>query len=164
VTAQSGEDQVRSLLRHTVATVAYRAAKVLRDAPGGFDTLQLGPGTRTPIEILAHMAALFEWAAQLIQGRQVWNDPPPGSWDVECKRFFRALGHFDELVASSPVEVGELRRLFQGPIADSLTHVGQLAMLRRRAGAPIRGENYYRAEITVGRVGRQQAEAVAEFG
>jgi hypothetical protein len=53
--------------------------------------------------------------------------------------------------------------LIQGPIADALTHVGQIAMLRRLAGCPIPGENYFAADIAPGRVGAQQAQPVQEF-
>jgi hypothetical protein len=54
-------------------------------------------------------------------------------------------------------------RLFQGPIADALTHVGQLAMLRRVAGSPAWSENYSVAKITAGCVGADQPAAVKRF-
>jgi hypothetical protein len=53
--------------------------------------------------------------------------------------------------------------LFQGPIADALTHVGQLAMQRRLTGAPTRGENFFVAVVTAGQVGEEQPAAVQPF-
>jgi hypothetical protein len=157
------DDPKRALLRHTVATVAYRGAKVLRGVPPEFGRSGLGQGIRAPVEILSHIADLFEWATHLAEGRQVWNEGPPDTWEVEVERFFRELGRFDAVLASNGALHCEAERLFQGPIADALTHFGQLALLRRRAGAPVRGENYFRARITLGVVGPQQAEPRLEF-
>ena len=153
----------RALLRHTVATVAYRGAKALRGAPPGFGEFKLGPDTRTPAEIVAHMADLFEWAAHLAQGRNVWKSDPPAGWEAEAKRFFEAVGKFDALLAGDAPLAGEPGRVFSGPIADALTHIGQLNLLRRRAGSPVRGENYSRADIQPGRVGPEQASPTVEF-
>ncbi len=150
-------------LRYTVATRAYRAAKTLRDAPSGFSTFAPAPGSRTAGQILAHMGDLFDWALSLANGQQVWNDIKPRDWESDVHRFFDALRQFDERLASrAPLGCPE-ERLFQGPIADALTHVGQLAMMRRLAGAPIRGENYFKAEITTGRVGADQPRPRREF-
>jgi hypothetical protein len=150
------------MLRHTIATLAYRAAKVLRGAPAEFGEYRASDTSRTAVQILAHMGDLFDWALALAEGRQVWREAAPMSWDAEVNRFFEVLSRFDEFVSSgSPVFAED--RLFQGPIADALTHVGQLAMLRRMAGWPVRGENYYKADITVGRVGREQSAPAREF-
>jgi hypothetical protein len=156
-------DPARALLRHTLATVAYRGAKVVRGAPEGFGDTRLAPATRTPVEILAHIADLFEWAIHLAEGRHVWQPAAPGTWESEVERFFQGLGRFDGVLASNSPLGCEVERLFQGPIADALTHIGQLALLRRLAGSPIRGENYFRADIRAGLVGPRQAEARVEF-
>jgi hypothetical protein len=162
VTAAAQE--ARALLRHTLATVAYRGAKVLRGAPAGFAAFKLGPGTRTPVEILGHLADLFAWATHLAEGRHVWKPASSGVWETEAARFFRELQRLDAVLASDrPLEPHDLERLFQGPIADALTHIGQLALLRRRAGAPVRGENYFQAEIRTGAVGPEQAASKVEF-
>ena len=158
----SGDD-APSLLRHTVATVAYRAGKAVRGVPPGFAEFRLGEGTRTPGQILAHMADLFDWACHLAAGQQVWREVAPTSWDADVERFFAALARFDALLAAAPVPPPTMQRLFQGPIADALIHTGQLAMLRRRAGGPVRGENYFKADIAVGTVGPTQAPPRAEF-
>jgi hypothetical protein len=156
-------DPARALLRHTVATVAYRGAKVLRGALEDFGDTRLGPGTRTPVEIVAHLADLFEWATHLAQGRQVWKAAPAGRWEAEVERFFLEVSRLDTVLASSTLLGCEAERLFQGPIADALTHIGQLALLRRRAGSPVRAENYFAADIHAGSVGPRQAEARMEF-
>jgi hypothetical protein len=156
-------DPKRDLLRHTLATVTYRCAKALRDAPAGFAEFRLGEGTRTPGEILAHMGDLFDWAWHLAQGRHVWHDQPPREWSAEVARFFDAVARFDALLASGAPLGCDPERLFQGPIADALVHCGQIAMLRRRAGGPVRGENYFKADIAAGRTGGDQSPPRAEF-
>jgi hypothetical protein len=160
----SSTDPARELLRHTVATLAYRAGKALRDAPLSFASFTVSPGSRTPEQIVAHMGDLFDWALSMAQGAQKWHDSAPQSWDAECQRFFRAVAAFDEYLASGQSLGTSIERLFQGPVADALTHTGQIGMLRRIAGAPVRGENYARADITRGRVGAEQATPKVEFG
>jgi hypothetical protein len=156
-------DDARDLLRHTLATLAYRAAKTLRGAPPTFADYRAGPGSRTPVEILAHMGDLLDWALHLAQGHHIWQDSPPRPWDDEVARFFAALRACDDFLASDE-RLGFLPgRLFQGPVADALWHTGQLAMLRRMAGAPMRGENYFKADIEVGRLGLEQAAPRVEF-
>lgn len=156
-------DDARALLRHTLATLAYRAGKALRGAPPSFAEFRAGPGSRTPVEILAHMGDLLDWGLQLAQGHHIWKDSPPRPWDEEVVRFFAALRGFDDFLAADE-RLGFLPgRLFQGPVADALWHTGQLAMLRRMAGAPIRGENYFKADIAMGRVGPEQSAPVREF-
>ena len=157
-------DAARALLRHTVATVAYRGGKTLRDAPAGFAGFHAGPGaTRTPAEILAHLGDLFDWALSIARGEQRWHASTPLPWDQEVARFFAALAAFDHYLASSSPLAAPAEKLFQGPVADALTHVGQLAMLRRLAGGPVRGENYYKAQIETGRVGADQPKPRVEF-
>ena len=153
----------REWLRHCLATLAYRAGKTIRDAPSGFGEFHLDePTAMTPARILAHMGDLMAWALSMAQGRQTWRNSTPGEWDAEVERFFGALAAFDAYLASAaPLHVPP-ERLLQGPIADALTHVGQLATRRRLAGSPVRGENYFVADITIGRVGAEQAPPVQE--
>jgi hypothetical protein len=160
--AHSSED-LRQLLRHTVATVAYRGGKAMRGAPESFAAFVLADGCRTPAKILAHMGDLFDWALSMARGDAVWHDSEPLSWDAEIARFFAALKKFDDYLASQEPLRCSAEGLFQGPIADALTHIGQIAMLRRLAACPIKGENYFKAEITAGRVGLEQAAARREF-
>lgn len=160
----SSTDPARELLRHTVATLAYRAGKALRAAPPAFASFAVSPGSRTPGQILAHLADLFDWGLSMAQGAQKWHDSPTQSWDADCQRFFRALEAFDGYLASGQPLGTTVERLFQGPVADALTHTGQIAMLRRIAGAPVRAENYAKADISRGRVGADQAAPKVEFG
>lgn len=163
-TPQAAVDSARDLLRHTVATLAYRAGKALRDPPAGFADFRVGPTTRSPVQVLAHMGDLFDWALSMAQGRTVWRDSTPLSWEDERSRFFRTLAAFDAFLASpEPLDPPVILKLFQGPVADALTHTGQIALLRRLAGGPVRGENYARASIAIGRTGPEQAPSRVEF-
>ena len=153
----------RELLRHTLATLAYRAGKTLRGAPESFAGFSSGENGRTPADILAHMGDLFDWALAIAQGKETWHNSRPLPWPQEVERFFRALQCFDDFLASGAPLASPEEKLFQGPVADALTHTGQLAMLRRMAGCPMKGENYYRAEIAAGRVGADQPAPVREF-
>lgn len=148
------------LLRHTVATLAYRGGKAIRGTPESFG--DFSGGTRTPRQILAHISDLLEWACVLARGEKTWKDSTPQAWSSEVQRFFEALGKFDGQLASQPLKC-EPERVFQGPIADALTHVGQLTMLRRMAGVPMKSENYFIADIAEGRVGSEQAPPKREF-
>ena len=150
------------LLRHTVATLAYRAGKTMRGAPASFADFKPGPTSNTPVQIVAHMGDLFDWALTMVHGETKWNAATPQTWDKEVARFFAALTKFDNALASGPIKT-ELTKLFQGPIADALTHTGQLAMLRRLAGCPMKGESYSRAEIVIGRVGFEQTPANPKY-
>ena len=156
-------DDKRALLRHTVATVAYRGGKAVRDAPASFAKFTAGDPPKTPEQILAHIGDLFDWALSIAEGAQKWNNSTPLPWDEEVARFFAAVKRLDDYLASdAPIDTTP-ERLFQGAIADALTHVGQLAMLRRIAGCPIKGENYYQADIVTGRVGAEQTAPRREF-
>jgi len=150
-------------LRHTLATLAYRAAKPLRDAPEGFSEYRVAAGTRTAGEILSHLGDLLEWALSMALGREEWRESPASSWDDGVARFFSALQVLDAYLASDEPVHAEMERLFQGPVADALTHIGQIDMLRRAAGAPILGENYFKAGIQKGQVGAKQPLPVREF-
>lgn len=166
-------DAERDLLRHTLATMVYRGGKTLRDAPAGFATFRLASsdsaasgaaaGTRTPGEILAHIGDLLDWALELARGRHTWKNSAAPSWDEGTARFFQAAERLDAELAASETLGCAPGRLFQGPIADALTHFGQLAMLRRLAGAPVKGENYFKADIAAGRVGSDQGAPRVEF-
>jgi hypothetical protein len=161
--APSAAAEPNALLRHTLATLAYRGGKALRGAPADFATFRASPQTRTPLEILAHMSDLFDWATSLANGRQEWHNATPLPWDEEVKRFFAAIATFDQRLASTEPLGASAERLFSGPIADALAHTGQIALLRRMAGAPIRGENYFKAEISAGNVGFHQPPPAFEF-
>ena len=156
-------DDARVLLRHTIATVAYRGRKAVADPPAGFSEFHAGATSRTAGQILAHIGDLFDWALSLADGEQRWHDSPPLPWNEETARFFEGLQKFDRRLASNAPLGCPAEKLFQGPVADALTHIGQIALLRRLAGAPVRAENYLDADITAGRVGADQSPPRREF-
>ena len=151
-----------ALLRHLLATLAYRAAKVLRDVPPGFATFGDGP-SRRPVNIVAHMADLMEWGTRLAAGEYRWTAGGGEDWDAEVERFLRGMRALDDAIVTHATSGRDAEMVISGPLADALTHVGQLAMLRRAAGAPVRPESYARAEITIGRLGLDQAAPIREF-
>jgi len=156
-------DPARALLRHAVATVAYRASKAVRETPERFADFAAGPTTRTPGQILAHMGDLFDWALTMARGATKWYDSAVLPWDDEVRRFFASLEAFDAYLASGEPLGTSAERLLQGPVADALAHIGQLAMLRRLAGGPIRGESYAKADIAIGRTTLEQPAPRLEF-
>jgi hypothetical protein len=151
------------MLRHAVAALAYRAAKTLRNAPPGFEQVRAAPTTRMAIEIVAHMGDLMEWSRRAADGQADWRQSQPGSWEKEVARFFAALKAFDDRLATRTPPASSTEKFLQGPVADAFTHVGQLATLRRMAGSGVRGESYFQAEITAGRVGMDQSPPAREF-
>ncbi len=159
----TADGSIREFLRHTLATLAYRGGKAVRGAPDGFAAVRVAETTRSAGEILAHIGDLLEWALWLAQGQHKWSDAPPRSWDADVERFFQGLRRLDEYLAGDLPLGYPPEKLFQGPIADALNHVGQIATLRRLAGSPVRGENYFKAEIVVGRVGPEQSSKRVEF-
>ncbi|MDA0311077.1 MAG: hypothetical protein O2992_03040 [Gemmatimonadetes bacterium] len=153
----------RDLLRHIVATIAYRGGKALRGAPPGFGSVSAGEGTRSAVQILSHVGDLFAWGLALADGEHRWSEFQSDDWEVQVERFHAGLEAVEARLASSEPLGRPSERLLQGPFADALTHVGQLAMLRRLAGSPVKGENYFKAEVTVGVVGPDQPLPVYEF-
>ena len=154
-------DEKRELLRHTLAGLAYRVVRAVDGAPEGFGDFE-GVGRR-PVVILAHMGDLFDWALSAVQGAERWCFSKPLAWVEEKARFFAALGALDAYLASDEPVHAAYEGLMQGPVADALTHVGQLAMMRRLAGSPTVGENFFVAAIAVGQVGAEQPAAVQPF-
>ena len=159
----SSPDTKRQMLRHSVAALAYRGSRAVSNTPEGFAMLRVGETTRTPGEILAHISDLLDWALCLARGKHVWHESPVLPWEEGVARFFAALKELDSYLASQAPLGFPSEKLFQGPVADAHTHVGQIAMLRRLAGAPVRGENYFKADITAGRVGAEQSGPRVEF-
>src|SRR5579863_8604679 len=147
-------DPKRELLRHTLATLAYRGGKTVRNTPAEFAGFA-GAG-KTPAQILTHIGDLLDWGLSMANGTRKWHDSTPLPWEQESARFFASLKNFDDYLASAEPLQAPAEKLFQGPIADALTHVGQLAMMRRLAAAPILGENYFVADVVIGRVGAEQ--------
>jgi hypothetical protein len=159
----SNSELNREMLRHIVASLAYRATKTIRETPDTFAAFRMDAKSRTPVEILAHMGDLFDWALSMLQGKEIWHGSLPQDWNREVARFCDSLQKFDTYLGGNSYIACPLDKLFQGPIADAFTHVGQLAMLQRLSGAPIRGENYFKADIIIGKVGLEQSMPRKEF-
>src|SRR5262245_48704545 len=156
-------DPDRAFLRHTLATLAYRAEKALRDQPASFGAVRAGPASRSALELVGHLGDLMEWGERMARGDTRWEAGSPAEWNAAVDRFFAGLAAFDAAIAAPQVAADRALVLFQGPIADALTHVGQLSLLRGLAAAPVRPESYARAEIRAGRVGREQSPVRKEF-
>ena len=153
----------QQLLRHMLATIAYRGGKVLRDAPTEFGATRIRHDTRSAVEILAHINDVLHSGRTRVQGEHVWAEQPPGEWSDQVERFFDELGRFDDALKSADHLPCSAQRLLAGPLADTLTHIGQLSTLRKLAGSPVRGESYFAANIQTGRVGRDQTPPMREF-
>lgn len=154
----------RAFLRHALATLAYRAGKTLRGTPEEFALYLVTPDSNSPQWIVRHMTDLVDWCLCLVRdGEHVFREVEELPWPQQVERFFASLTALDSYLASGAEIRWDPGRVFQGGIADALTHTGQLAMLRRLAGVKMMGENYMRAEIEVGRVGLDQATPVREF-
>ena len=138
-----------------VATVAYRGGVAVSDAPEGFAALRINEGTRSPGEILAHIGDLLEGSLYLLRGELVYLTSSPLPWGEEVSRFFSAAKRLDSYLASDAPLACPVEKLVQGPIGDALTHVGQIVMLRRAAGSPVRAESYFAADIVPGAVGEE---------
>jgi hypothetical protein len=161
--SQNAASAERDFLRHMLATIAYRGAKPLRHAPPEFVNFVIPNSPRTPLKILAHMGDLFDWALTIAKGQPAWKNAETQSWDAEVDRFFLTLKALDDYLAGSGPLHEMPEKLFQGPIADALTHIGQLAMLRRISGQPMKSENYHQAEIRSGQVSKEQPTPRREF-
>lgn len=159
----TSDDSARAIIRHVVATLAYRAAKVLRDVPADFGRRSFGASTRQPARIVAHMADLMNWGVSVARGDFVWKAEGSDDWEVEVARFFAGLSALDAQLQAELPPPGALEKLIQGPLADAFTHVGQLALLRGMSGVPVRPESYARADVVAGRVGPDQAPPGREF-
>ena len=143
-------DSKRDVLRHMVATVAYRGGVAVKDAPQDFATFRAYESTRTPGEILAHIGDLLEGSLHLLKGNMVQLQSPALPWKEEIARFLCAVRELDAFLASEAPLAFPVEKFVQGPIGDALTHVGQIVMLRRMAGSPIRPAAYFTAQIVAG--------------
>jgi hypothetical protein len=151
-----------SQVRHLLATLAYRTSKVVRDVPADFAHASFGAATRSPVRILSHMGDLMDWALSFSSGTPVWAAGVVSDWDVEVARFFARMAQLDVQLSQALPDT-TVEKLIQGPLADALTHVGQLALLRGLYGAPVRPESYARASIAAGQVGLRQPPPGREF-
>ena len=152
-------DSKREVLRHLVATVAYRGGLAVVDAPESFASFRAHETTRTPGELLAHIGDLLDGSLYLVKGEMVYLTSATLPWKEEIMRFFSAVKALDAYLASDAPLACPVEKLVQGPIGDALTHVGQIVMLRRMSGNPIRSAAYFTAEIVAGEVNEETFSA-----
>lgn len=152
----------RAVLRHQLATLAYRTQRTLQGAPAGFEEFQAGAGVRTPRDLLHHMSQLLNFTVGLWTETSATPLEADVSLQAEVDRFHAQLARLSDVLRTSPMPAPVLLlRVVQGPLADAMTHVGQLAMLRRLAGAPVPRESYYTASIDADNVGPHQPPPAA---
>jgi hypothetical protein len=151
-------DRDRELLRHFLGAIAYRAQKALRDAPAHYPTFSAGHRARTPLDIVRHMASLMGYVTtHFVGGTYPVNPEPLPTFVAEVARFHENLQKVGALLESdAPLRDITLEQLLQGPLADTMTHVGQLAMLRRLADSPVPPENFIYADIRADRLDANQ--------
>jgi hypothetical protein len=141
-------DRDRELLRHFLAAIAYRTQKALRGAPQHYPTFSAGNRVRTPLELIRHMTALLGYVRTFFQGGSYPMKPDPlPTFQQEVGRFHEMVEAVGKLLASDAKCSISTEQLLQGPFADTMTHVGQLAMLRRLADSPVAPENFIDADI-----------------
>lgn len=149
-------DSQKETIRHVLAVLAYRSQKALRDHDENFPDFSAGNGTRTPRDLVRHMASVLGYARTFFVGG-IYRAEPLQNFKQEVERLHE---HIRDLSAHlhTGTELREitLTQLLQGPISDAMTHVGQLAMLRRLAGSPIASENFIFAEISPEVLGSNQ--------
>jgi hypothetical protein len=139
-----------NLLRHYIATIVYRLEKAIRNAPPDYPTMRIGNGVRTPVEILSHISFVLTCAHSVFQHYERLEEPEAGSWKEEIERFYQIVDKLDKSIAKGlPDRERIAEKLLQGPLSDAMTHVGQLAMIRRMANDPIPGENFFDAPIRI---------------
>ena len=122
----------REVLRHLIATVAYRGGIAVSDVPEGFAAFRVNEDVRAPGEILAHVGDLLEGSLYLLKGELVYLTSSPLPWGEEVSRFFSAAERLDAYLESGAPLACPVEKLIQGPIGDALTHVGQIARFVRR--------------------------------
>ena len=150
----------RNMLRHFIATLAYRGTKSIKNAPGHYSDFYAGKGVRTPREILAHISGVLTYAYSFFEHTDTTHLKTE-SWEKELERFYDILGKIDRSLSGKMLTDVTAEQLLQGPLSDAMTHVGQLALLRRLADDPVPAENFICASIKIGQTGPEQPEPVA---
>jgi hypothetical protein len=132
----------RELLRYFLAAIAYRAQKALWDAPPGFKHFRAAPGVRTPHQLVCHITNVLGYGRTYFVGG-TFSSRVPTDWAEDLKALHEMLEDLGEhLLTGSSLRATTEERLLQAPLSDAMTHVGQLALLRRLAGSPVRPENF----------------------
>lgn len=150
----------RDLLRHFLAAIAYRTQKALRGAPVGFAGFRAAPGVRTPHELLRHMSDVLGYARTTFTGG-TWRARTLPTFGEEITRFHEILEDLGSMIATQDFDLATPEQLLQGPLADVMTHAGQLAMLRRLEGSPVPPEDFIVADVDPDNLGTDQPASAA---
>jgi hypothetical protein len=145
----------RSMLKHLLGAIAYRAQKALRDAPDSYADFHAGMNVRTPHELVRHMTGVLGYARTLFVGG-VWRPRMLPTFGEEVARLHEVMEDLGRLIETGDAPTIRPEQLLQGPLSDAMTHVGQLAMLRRLAGAPVAPENFVFAKVDANNLGQHQ--------
>lgn len=147
---------VRALLEHFLAALAYRTQKALRGCSPSFPDFRAAAQTRTPLELVRHMNSVLGYARTFFHGGAYRPEPLP-DLESEVRRFHATLAVLAGDIEAETAWTGITpERLLQGPLSDAMTHAGQIALLRRLAGDPIPPENFVFAEVTAGNLTADQ--------
>jgi hypothetical protein len=153
-------NESRALLRHFLAAIAYRTQKALRGAPESFGSFEAGQQVRTPAELVRHMTSVLGYARTCFEGGRYLPEPLP-DLDAEVTRFHALLEDLSRhLAAGTELRGITEEQLLQGPLSDAMTHVGQLAVLRRLAGSPVPPESFVEAAVDPANLGPDQPDPV----
>lgn len=151
----------QKLLKHFLAAIAYRTQKALRGAPESFADFRAGSNVRTPHELVWHMTGVLGYARTFFRGG-MWQPDKLAAFAEEVERFHHVLEDLGAMLEKEPpTSEISMEQLLQGPLADAMTHAGQLALLRRLAGSPVPPENFVRASIDARNLGANQSAPVA---
>ena len=149
------------MLQHFLAALAYRTQKALRSAPADFGEFRAGINVRTPRELVWHMTSVIGYARTMLHGGAFAPPPMPG-FAEEIDRFHATVEALRDDFSNPALDAQITDEQFlQGPLADAMTHAGQLAILRRLAGNPVPSENFIFAEIRAENVSAVQPEPKA---
>ena len=97
------------------------------------------------------MTGVIGYARTMLRGG-TFEPPRLATFDDEIVRFHETVQALwsDFADPALTAQISD-EQFLQGPLSDAMTHVGQLAMLRRWAGDPLPGERYTEAPIEAGR-------------
>ena len=146
------------LLRHMLATIAYRFQKTVRNTTEEFGVFRNTRDTRTPIEIINHMYDVLNKTKIFIE-KERYDKTSTAQLELrlEIERFHRVLNNLDVVLSEKELDIKFSKRLLQGPLSDVLCHIGQIAMLSGQSGNKIKGEDFFSAKIMTGNTSSEQA-------
>ena len=151
-------DESRRLLQHFLAALAYRTQKAVRGAPASYAEFSAYTHSRTPHELVWHMTGVIGYARTFLHGGE-WAPPRLDTFADELQRFHDTLEQLGADFANPALAAAITDEQFlHGPLADAMTHVGQLAMLRRMVGSPVPSENFIMADVRADNLGADQPE------